>query len=79
MARPYRIVGNPRPIVDHDPETGHVVEGYEVHALDTEHGAHAQVFVPRRIFSPATVDAYIQHALDLLHDVKQLPGSLTQG
>lgn len=79
MARPYRIVGNPRPVVDRDPETQQVVEGYEVHAVDTEHGANAHVFVPRRIFTPATVDAYVQHELDRLHDVKQLPGSLPTG
>lgn len=79
MARAYRIVGNPRPVVDHDPETQKVVEGYEVHAVDLEHGANAHVFVPRRIFTPATVDAYVQRELDTLHDVKQLPGSLTSG
>lgn len=64
------------PVVDRDPETRQVVDGYKVTAVDTEHGAPVEVFVPRDKSSPEYTHALIQHELGKVDTIKRLPGSL---
>lgn len=64
------------PVVDRDPETHQVVDGYQITAVDGEHGAPVKVFVPKDKGTPEYAHALIQHELGKVHTFKQLPGSL---